>query len=112
MPCVPGVPTTRVYPSGALFATSSQPTMPFAPVRFSMITCCPQDSVSFWPTVRASRSDGPPGANGTTMRIGLTGYWAVAGAANAAAAAVAINNSCQVALMMRGDYQYDGSPRT
>src|SRR5262245_17074603 len=48
--------------------------MPFAPGRLSTMTCCPQDSVSFWPTVRASRSDGPPGAKGTITRMGRVGY--------------------------------------
>ena len=38
-----------------------------------MITGCPDRSVSFCPTIRASVSVDPPGENGTTIRTGLLG---------------------------------------
>src|SRR6476646_3792874 len=55
----------------------------FAPGLFSTITCCPQASVSFCPSERASRSAGPPAVYGTTTRIGFVGkLCACASAAN------------------------------
>jgi hypothetical protein len=54
-------------------ATISVPTMPPAPERLSMTTCCPQASVSFCPIPRARKSVDPPGGNGTTIRIGFVG---------------------------------------
>jgi hypothetical protein len=39
----------------------------------SITTGWPHASVNFWPSVRASKSDGPPAASGTTMRIVLDG---------------------------------------
>jgi hypothetical protein len=50
----------------------------------------PSSSVSRGEIVRAVMSEGPPAANGTTIRIGLLGYvceCAVAATTNAAAAA-------------------------
>src|SRR5690349_24725115 len=54
--------------------------LPFAPVRLSMTTCWPRPSEIFCPSVRANVSVLPPGAKGTTKRIGLVGK-AGAGAA-------------------------------
>src|SRR5581483_2838641 len=55
----------------------------FAPGLFSTITCCPQASVSFWPSARTSRSAGPPAVYGTTTRTGFDGKpCACASAAN------------------------------
>src|SRR5262245_9085782 len=39
-----------------------------------MITACPQFSVIFCPITRARMSVDPPGANGTMILIGLSGY--------------------------------------
>src|SRR5258706_94573 len=41
--------------------------------RLSITGCWPQLSARFWPMIRARISAGPPGGNGTTMRIGLLG---------------------------------------
>jgi hypothetical protein len=49
------------------------PMLPFAPVRFSTTTGCPQASCSRWPTIRESKSAAPPCANGTMIRSGLDG---------------------------------------
>jgi len=47
---------------------------PPAPARFSMITGCPDRSVSFARRCARERSVDPPGENGTTIRTGLLGY--------------------------------------
>ena len=65
------VPVANVSP-GAV-ATACAPITVLAPTRFSIVTGCFQSSVSFWPMMRASTSDGPPAGNGTTMRIGRLG---------------------------------------
>src|SRR3979409_2341802 len=45
-----------------------------APGRVSTTTVWPQVSVIFWPITRAMMSVEPPGANGTMILIGLSGY--------------------------------------
>src|SRR5712691_616742 len=63
-----------------------------APGRVSMMTGWPQLSVIFCPSTRARISVDPPGANGTMILIGFSGYlsagdWAEAPAAAKTAAA-------------------------
>src|SRR5881396_3702862 len=73
------LPRSQVAPSGALFATSSAAMLPPAPGRFSITTCWPRDSASFWPRARARMSLGPPGVKPTTKRTGFSGQpWASA----------------------------------
>src|SRR5688572_7940927 len=48
--------------------------LPLAPGRFSTMTCCPSRAASGSPMTRALLSVTPPGAKGTMMRTGLTGY--------------------------------------
>src|ERR1019366_3755727 len=67
-------PINSVYPSGAARAASAAPTVPPAPGRLSMMTCCPQAAVSFCPTMRARKSVEPPGGKGTMTRMVLLGY--------------------------------------
>src|SRR4051812_46997163 len=62
-----------VYPSGAAFATSSVPMMPFAPPRLSTTTCAPSASAIPGATVRATISTTPPGGKPTTKRSGFAG---------------------------------------
>ena len=58
------------------------PMLPPAPGRFSITTGWPHFSDSFWPTMRASASEAPPGVCGTMMRTGLAGkVWARAAGA-------------------------------
>ncbi|MFJ0639712.1 hypothetical protein WLU61_11515 [Bordetella bronchiseptica] len=64
-------------------ATMFEPMLPPAPGLFSTTTVCPRTSVSCLATSRPSVSTAPPGANGTTMRIGWPGQ-ASAAAAGAA----------------------------
>jgi len=45
-----------VYPSGGDFATTVEPILPPAPVRFSTITGCPKNSESPGATIRALMS--------------------------------------------------------
>src|SRR3974390_3215683 len=45
-----------------------------APGRVSVTLGCPQASVNFCPMMRATRSTEPPGANGTMILIGFSGY--------------------------------------
>src|SRR5882672_11991422 len=54
------------------------PIVPPAPARFSTSTGWPQAALSFSPISRAAMSVALPAANGTTMRIGLTGKLAAA----------------------------------
>ena len=68
---------SSVRPSGADFATRSPPMVPVAPGRLSMMTGTPRRSESFWPTMRATVSVGPPGAFGTISLIGCVVYGAV-----------------------------------
>src|SRR5882672_6730553 len=50
------------------------PMLPLPPERLSATTWCPSASASLVPSVRASVSVLPPGANGTTNRTGRVGY--------------------------------------
>src|SRR5687767_6828644 len=56
--------------------------MPPAPARFSITTAWPSASERRWLIARLTMSLGPPGGNGSTMRIGRVGYGV--SAANAA----------------------------
>ena len=67
---VVSIPASSVKPSGADFATICAPIAVLAPARFSITTGWPQRSLMRWPTKRAMMSVGPPGGNGTMMRIG------------------------------------------
>ena len=49
------------------------PMLPDAPGRFSMTICWPSTSPSFGETMRATKSDAPPGANGTIIWMGRFG---------------------------------------
>ena len=54
--------------------------MPPLPPRFSITTLCLSAADSGSAMTRAQTSAAPPGANGTTMRMGLDGQsWAEAG---------------------------------
>ena len=70
---VVSIPASSVKPSGADFATICAPIAVLAPARFSITTGWLQRSLMRWPTKRAMRSVGPPGGNGTMMRIGAVG---------------------------------------
>jgi len=59
--------------------------MPPAPPRFSITTVCPRFSDSAGTTLRVTMSVPPPGAAGTTRRIGRVGYCAHAGEMSGAA---------------------------
>src|SRR5688500_4936741 len=52
----------------------SVPTVLPAPTRLSTMICWPRPSLIFEATVRPMMSTPPPAANGTTIRIGRTGY--------------------------------------
>src|SRR6187549_177266 len=47
---------------------------PPAPARFSTTTDWPESALSLFASMRPIRSVTPPAANGTTMRMGFTGY--------------------------------------
>jgi len=47
------------------------PMLPEAPALLSITTCWPRRSPSFGAMRRATKSEAPPGANGTIMWIGL-----------------------------------------
>src|SRR5205814_9582990 len=49
------------------------PIEPPAPVLFSTMNCCPRESASLAPRMRASGSTEPPGGNGTTNFTGFVG---------------------------------------
>src|ERR1700704_5944815 len=82
---VVSIPASNVRPSGAAFATICAPIAVLAPARFSITTGWPQCSLIRWPTKRAMRSVGPPGGNGTMMRIGRLGKFAAAPGSDCAA---------------------------
>src|SRR3954466_7310033 len=86
---VVSIPASSVKPSGAAFATICAPIAVLAPARFSITTGWPQCSLIRWPTKRAMRSVGPPGGNGTMMRIGRLGKFAAAPRSDCAAARTA-----------------------
>jgi hypothetical protein len=55
-----------------------------------MMIACRNVSVIFWPTMRATMSEPPPGAYGTTMRMGFVGYEGVLPARCESAAAASV----------------------
>src|SRR5262244_1707899 len=64
--------------------------MPPAPPTFSMMTGLPSTSDRRGPTIRATTSSAPPGANGITMVIGFAGQSCAAAGKAASTSAVAI----------------------
>src|SRR5919109_1673418 len=61
------------------------PTLPAAPARFSITICWPRNSdMPGWMS-RAAKSEAPPGANGTIIRMGWLGYLEGSSAAQAGA---------------------------
>src|SRR5882672_7716494 len=64
---------------------------PPAPPRFSITTVCPRFSDNAGTTLRVTMSVPPPGAAGTTRRIGLVGYCASAGTARSQTRARGMN---------------------
>ena len=68
-----GVAMSSVYPSGSLPATTPVPMMVPAPGRLSTITFWPRSFDISSARMRAMVSVPPPGAKGTTSRIGLSG---------------------------------------
>src|SRR5207245_11442817 len=90
------LPSSQTVPSGALRATSTAAILPPAPGRFSITTCWPQDSASFWPRARARISLGPPGVKKTKKRTGFSGQpWAAAPPENA----IGMNKAAAMRLM-------------
>src|SRR5439155_551255 len=71
---IPSVPTSIVYPSGALLATYSMPIWPAAPVRFSTMPAWPKTRLSRSATGRVAMSVEPPAGKGTIHRIGFDGH--------------------------------------
>src|SRR5436190_7380858 len=76
---------TSVWPSGAARATTSAPSTPEAPGRFSTTMVWPSAGPSSLATVRASTSSVPPAGNGTMKCNGRAGNGACACAAIALA---------------------------
>ena len=75
--CVPTVPISSVWPSGAALATSAAPLLPPAPGLLSTMKGWPNAFCSSGASARARMSVVPPAAKGTTMRTGLLGQaWA------------------------------------
>src|SRR5574340_1010276 len=66
--------TSSVYPSGLAFAAISVASTPDAAGRLSTTTGWPNRSESLGVMSRATRSEPPPGAKGTSIRTGLVGY--------------------------------------
>ena len=64
----------KVWPSGAAFTTTSAPTLPPAPARFSTTNGCLSESCSFSFISRVTSSEGPPGGKVISMRTGFTGH--------------------------------------
>ena len=87
------VAITSVWPSGAERATNSVPIMVAPPARFSMTICWPNCLVSSGLSSRARISVPPPGAAGTTSRIGREG--------KACATATALTVSSKAAVIAR-----------
>src|SRR4051812_34777255 len=79
---------SSVCPSASARATTSAPTFPPAPGRFSTITGCPSERCNRSPTALASTSASPPGANGATIFTGFDGYAPCAPLPAAASAAM------------------------
>jgi len=77
------------------------PSSPPAPGRFSTITCEPSASLSRCAVKRAMKSEPPPGANGTMICTGFTGYFcAYAGAANANEAMANASNFLKTSMVL------------
>ncbi len=72
-----------MWPSGAELATSLIAIVPAPPGLFSTNTDCPSCLLSSCATLRDTTSELPPGANGTTKRIGLVGQLCAAAASGA-----------------------------
>lgn len=68
------MPAINVWPSGFARATSAAAIVPAAPALFSTTTGCPSSTVNRAPSLRAIKSVEAPGANGTSNRIGRSGY--------------------------------------
>ena len=68
------VPINKVWPSGAAFATTSDPMLPPAPGRLSTMNCWLNDSESLAATSRAVTSTPPPDTAPTMIRTGRDGY--------------------------------------
>src|SRR6185369_14656553 len=66
---------------GSALAAAVVPITVPAPGRVSTTMVCPKLSVSLLPTTRLRMSAEPPGANGTMILIGLSGYLSAAGCA-------------------------------
>ena len=64
---------SSVYPSGAAFATRSDPMLPPAPPRLSITNGFPSSSCRPFAIGRAAISDGPPGGQGTIIVTDLDG---------------------------------------
>src|ERR1700674_5139172 len=77
----------------------SAPMFPPAPVRLSITTGWPHASVSFLPPSRPNVSAIPPTGNGTTMRIGLSGYVGIC--ADASVAIVNIVTPINITIILR-----------
>ena len=75
------VPSSNVYPSGAAFDASSEPKLPPAPLRFSMISGWPIVWLMWLEIRRAVISVCPPGAKGTISLTARAGYLSCAIAA-------------------------------
>jgi hypothetical protein len=73
MMIIPDVANTSVYPSGTAFTARSVAMLPPAPEAFSITIGCPKAFDSSSPITRAAKSAGPPAANPTIIRIGLSG---------------------------------------
>src|SRR5712691_8571957 len=84
----PTLPSRRVWPSGAAWATKSVAILPPAPALFSTSTCCPMTSPTFFARMRATVSVPPPGWKPTTMVTGRLGYVPCPGAPPAQASAM------------------------
>ena len=76
----PTWPRMIVWPSGAELATSLIAIVPAPPGLFSTNTDWPSCLLSSCATLRDTTSELPPGANGTTKRIGLVGQLCAAAA--------------------------------
>ena len=85
-----------VCPSCGALATLLAPIVPPAPATFSTTTLAPKGLRKASAKSRATRSVGPPAANGTTMEMGLslTGKSAALAPVNAATASKLKVNSC------------------
>src|SRR5258708_1728874 len=90
---------------------------PPAPPRFSITTVWPRFSDSAGTTLRVTMSVPPPGAAGTTRRIGRVGYCADAGAARSPQTSSAMNlvtvhlhRSTTAGLRPAGDGHAGGRP--